>query len=163
MGVLRGEVQQVRCLSLLLDLSQSVDQVPDVLGRQFAVVAPLEWWEVSGGHLREEIPKEKLRDWKRRSWQCVPKFLEEILNWRTRRYWEVLFCIDMYRSADWSGLLSVKIWSVNKTSHHPRLVQIEEKEEKDDSDVQKFTVHELCLSDRADVILPCSYCRTRGA
>ena len=44
---------------------------------------------------------------------------------------------------------------MNKTSHHPRLVQIEEKEEKDDSDVQKFTVHELCLSDRADVILPC--------
>ena len=31
MGVLAGEVQQVRCLGLLLDLCQSVHQVPGVL------------------------------------------------------------------------------------------------------------------------------------
>ena len=27
-----------------------------------------------------EIPIENLRGWKRQSWQCVPKFLEEILK-----------------------------------------------------------------------------------
>ena len=27
-----------------------------------------------------EILRENLRGWKRLSWQCVPKFLEEILN-----------------------------------------------------------------------------------
>ena len=42
MGVLGGEMQQVGCLGLLLDLGQSVDQVPGVLRRQFAIVAPLE-------------------------------------------------------------------------------------------------------------------------
>ena len=31
----------------------------------------------------------------------------------------------------------------------------EEKEEENNSDDQQFSVHEQCLSDRADVILPC--------
>ena len=44
---------------------------------------------------------------------------------------------------------------VRKTSHHPRLIHKVEKEEKDDSDDKQFSVHEFCLSDRADVILPC--------
>ena len=43
---------------------------------------------------------------------------------------------------------------MRKTSHHPRLIHKEEKEEKDDSDDKQFSVHEKCLSDRADVILP---------
>ena len=42
MGVLRGEVQHVRCLGLLLELGQSVDKVPGVLRGQFAIVAPLQ-------------------------------------------------------------------------------------------------------------------------
>ena len=40
--VLGGEVQQVGCLGLFLDLGQTIDQVPRVLRRQFAVVTPLE-------------------------------------------------------------------------------------------------------------------------
>ena len=42
MGVLRREVQQVRCLGLLLDLGQSIDKVPGVLRGQFAIVSPLQ-------------------------------------------------------------------------------------------------------------------------
>ena len=44
---------------------------------------------------------------------------------------------------------------MRKTSHHPRLIHKEEKEEEHNSDDQQFSVHEQCLSDRADVILPC--------
>ena len=43
---------------------------------------------------------------------------------------------------------------MRKTSHHPRLIHKEEKEEENNSDDQQFSVHEQCLSDRADVILP---------
>ena len=42
MGVLGGEVKQVGCLGHLFDLGESVDQVPGVPRRQFAVVTPLE-------------------------------------------------------------------------------------------------------------------------
>ena len=44
---------------------------------------------------------------------------------------------------------------MRKTSHHPRLIHKEEKEEENNSEDQQFSVHEQCLSDRADVILPC--------
>ena len=44
---------------------------------------------------------------------------------------------------------------MGQSSHHPRLIHKEEKKEEDDSDDQQFSVHEFCLSDRAEVILPC--------
>ena len=44
---------------------------------------------------------------------------------------------------------------MRQSPHHPRLIHKEEKEEKDDFDDKQFSVHEFCLSDRADVILPC--------
>ena len=44
---------------------------------------------------------------------------------------------------------------MRKTSHHPRLIHKEEKEEENNSDDQQFSVHEQCLSDLANVILPC--------
>ena len=42
MRVLGGEMQQVGCLGHLLDLGQSIDQVPGVPRGQFTVFAPLE-------------------------------------------------------------------------------------------------------------------------
>ena len=44
---------------------------------------------------------------------------------------------------------------MRQSPHHPRLIHKEEKEEKDDSDDKQFSIHKFCLSDRADVILPC--------
>ena len=44
---------------------------------------------------------------------------------------------------------------MRQSPHHPRLIHKEEKKEKADSDDKQFSVHEFCLSDRADVILPC--------
>ena len=51
---------------------------------------------------------------------------------------------------------------MRKTSHHPRLIHKEEKEEENNSDDQQFPVHEQCLSDRDDLILPCLSESPRG-
>ena len=124
------------------NLGQSVDQVPGVPRRQFAVAAPLERWKVSGGH-RRDLFLVNPRGLNHKSPHHEGTFTEEMV--KNGSWWYLL-----------RGMVFTSAWSISEAVPASSKTHTQRKEgRKDDSTTSSFPFMSFASRIVLDVILPC--------